>query len=343
MNDLKLSRRGLVQGLGLAGVGTALLSFQNCGTFDVMKGSSVDASSGPSPTPTPQVCNRPLSIFDTDSTLPAFPNNVTPVPPVASGLALDHHPNANVYSVPYFDHFTNTQSTAYLLTIDVGPNPAGGELHATASSNSNTTNIVTDVYVLNGSNNNELLFAKRFGGSEHTASAMFILPEALVASQAQLFVAVCCLTHGFFVQTVDLSVAPMSYSAAVTAFDSTKAFGGCNFLRPYVSIDATGGQGNIGNIHAPSFVSVTNDQVVVTLGPSSSKHGRFGEGHYIAGGVLLDQNSNVLAPIAHQSYAQSANHQLVFSGFDLAARRVTSLRVIVMDTFNGYLQSFKNI
>ena len=357
-NQTKLNRRGLISGLSIAGVGSLLLGYQNCsqvafeGYTPAVSGnnnlsSTGDSVTGGAPTAgtgtgagtgagtTTQTCSRALSIFDCPTRIPAsFP------PTSSAGAALDHNPNAVFYKVPYFDHTTKAEKAAYLLTVDVGSNPSTEQYHMVGSNDSTNVNIVTDIYVLNESG--ATLYWKRFGGSDHKASAMFVLDPTLVAGKGKLKVAVRCLEHGYFYQNVDLNQTPLDYSTAVAKFDSSKAFGGCNIERPYVSVDATGGQGNISNVHSPEFGTVTNNEVKVTLGSATSKHGAAADNHYVAGGLLLDQNSNLLA-LTNLSYAMSKDHQLIFNGLDLAARKVSTLRVVVMDTFNGYLQGFYKV
>jgi hypothetical protein len=105
-------------------------------------------------------------------------------------------------------------------------------------------------------------------------------------------------------------------------------------------LSATGGQGDIGVAHAPHFHTVTNTQVQCTLGPVSGRHGRGGPDHYIASGLLFDQNGNLLALQAEQMYADALNHNMVFNNLDLAGRGSRILRAVLFDTYNGIMQGF---
>lgn len=346
-----MNRRKLLQALSLGGVGSVLLTYQNCS--NVGFGAADSASKGldynPStptdpddptiPTPTPPACMRPLNIYDlparvpvTNSALTMFNGNAV------TAAAGDHDTNAKFYSVPYYDHATNTQSVQHLLTIDVA-NPANGNIHPIASSNFTNLNLISDVYVYR-KDTGALIYWKRFGANDQIPSAMMMLDAALVSAGVKLLVVAHCLQHGYFMQTVDLAQAPLAYSTAVSAFVEGIAFGGSDIHRPYVSIDATGGQNDIGSAHSPHFHTVTNTQVQVTLGPKNARHGRGGPDHYIAGGVLLDQNSNILSMFAEQTYAEALNHNLTFSNLDLSGRGVSRLRAVLFDTYNGILQGF---
>ena len=338
---MKINRRGLLKGMSIAGVGSALLAYQNCAPsveFASMKSSGQNDGLGnedPNNPNDPSDCVRSLSIYDSPAKLPYMnaKSKITTVLPNPTGEAAAHSPNAKVYKVPYFDHATSSQKDQYLLTVDVA--------HPVSSSSLNDTNIVTDVYVINPAlQTNSVLFWKRFGGNDEHASAMFLLDSALVQQMPQLVVVVHCLMHGFFVQPLDLSDTPLDYFSAVAPWQQNTAFGSCDLKRPYVSVNATGGQGNLGAGHAPSFLTVTEDKVEVVLGAPNAKHGRAGSNHYMAGGYLYDQNSNLLSKMSELSYANAADHKLVFEKPKLMERGVKALRVVVMDTFNGHFQSF---
>lgn len=344
----RINRRKLLQALSLGGIGASLLAYQNCsnvGFGSAMEASlgsqSVDPDDPTSPTNPNPSCQRPLNIYDLPARVPAAGPALATFDglPVAAASG-EHALNAKFYSARHYDLSAgNAQKTQYLLTVDIGLNPAAGNYHPVASSNFANLNLLSDVYVYR-KDNAQLLYWKRFGGHDQIPSAMILLDEALVTDGAKLLVVARCLQHGFFSQLVDLAASPLNYATAVPAFQAGTPFGGTTAHRPYISLSATGGQNDIGVAHAPHFHMISNTQVQCTLGPVNARHGRGGPDHYIAAGLLFDQNGNILASEAEQMYAQALNHNLVFNNLDLAGRGVRALRAVLFDTYNGIMQGF---
>ncbi len=350
-----LNRRKLLQALSLGGIGSALLAYQNCSNvgFSAVESSSKGLSIDPddpndpglptepgTPNPNP-ACIRPLNIYDLPAHVPVTNAALTTFNGMTAAAASgEHSANAKFYRAPYYDNSTNTQRVQHLLTIDVGTNPAAKMFHPVANSNFANLNILSDTYVYR-KDTGALLYWKRFGSHDQIPAAMITLDDALVTGGVKLLVVTHCLQHGYFSQTVDLALPPQEYSTAVGTFAPGTPFGtGSSLYRPYVSLDATGGQDDIGAGHSPHFHNVTNTQVQVTLGPVNARHGRGGPDHYIAGGVLFDQHGNILALQAEQTYAAALNHNMVFNNLDLAGRGVKILRAVLFDTYNGILQGF---
>jgi hypothetical protein len=351
-----LSRRKLITALGMIGAGAVAAGYQGCSDvgFNSNMGDSSNLSSGdpdpgpsdPLPTdPNLPACMRPLNLYDAPTLPPSNaeavrvlttnPADVTFVTAPAAGIAADHHPNARFYKVDHFEHQSGgAQKVQHLLTVDVA--------HQIASNSFSNLNFITDILIYR-QNNTELLHWKRVGSGDKSAHTMIVLDPALVAASAKLWVVVRCLTHKFIAQEVDLGQAPLDYATSVGNFVAGTPFGGSTVHRPYVSVNATGGQGNLGTVHSPHFHSVNNGEVQVTLGPVTGRHGRAGENHYICGGALYDQSGNQLSWISEVTYAEAVSHNLVFSGLNLSGRNVKYLRAVVFDTTNGILQGFYKV
>ena len=317
-----MSRRELIRILSIGGVGATALAYQNCSN---MKGTAFGSNSSAS-------LSCDFDIYNDSASLLSKPDGL-----VAG--AGEHDLNAAFYYANYFDQLTQVQRRQYLIAVDVGTYPGGGQFHPISNSNTASPNIISDIYVFLD-RDGSLLLRKRFGAADDTPSALFLIDEALVAAKEKVTVVAHCLMHGYFAQSLDLGQSAQNYSMAVTPFIAGTLFGGSSLRRPYVAYEATGGQGNVGVLHAPDFVVVNATNVQVTLGAPASKHGRFAENHYVAGGVLYDENGNIIALASELTYAQAANHLLNFTGFDLAARPVKTLRVAVLDTYNGIMTGF---
>jgi hypothetical protein len=337
MEKKLLNRRTLVQSLSLGGLAGTLLAYQNCSNVSFNSAETTQRSSGnlnpPEPLVSPEVCRRPNNLFDIPAKPPPASVNLTQLNGKTLNYSLslaNHNPDAKFYKVSHFDNLANAEKIQYLLTVD--------PLNVVGGSDFLNLNFISDIYVYR-QDNGELLFWKRLADKDLTPSAMFVLDPALVSSQAKLVVVVQSEMQGYFGQIVDLSQAPLDYAGAVAPFVSGADFGGSTLQRPYVSVVATGGQGNIGILHAPHFHSIVDGEVQVTLGPKTNKHGRYAENHYVSGALLFDQNGNWLS-FSEESYATSSNHNFVFSGFSLQSRKVSYLRVVILDTFNGFLQGF---
>lgn len=351
---MKLTRRQLINTASLAGIGTIALSFQNCqnasfNTPSLDDGSIVNPSSTPTPSPTPASCNRPASIFDAPAGAPVAAAQVATINGKAVNPAnAQHDLNSVFYIVPFHDHAIGAQRNQHLLTVDVGGNPAGGMYNQLSSNNTMNVDLITDIYVFREDTGVMLLW-KQLSASDLRPAAMFLLDPAWVTAGLKLRVVCNSIQSGYFYEMVDLAQAPVAYSSAVPAFNAAVRFGGSSLHRPYVSINASGGQNMVGATgiqHAPNFISVTNTQVQVVLGENSAlrpKHPAIGDDHYMAGGMLYDQNGNILALASEITRAAAANHLLTFSGLDLAGRNVRDLRVVVYDTANGMLQGFRRV
>lgn len=350
-NKNLLNRRKLLQALSLGGIGASLLAYQNCSNVGFgasSKGSFDPASIDPdAPVPPPNTnpsCNRPLSIYDLPARVPVVTGNLTALDGMTIAAASGEHTiNAKYYRTQYYDPSAgNAKKWQHLLTIDIGANPAAGNFHPVANSNFANLNLLSDVYVYR-QDTSELLLWKRFGSHDQIPSAIMLLDEILISGAVKLVVVARCLQHGFFSQIVDLAQQPLDWATAVGTFQTGQPFGGSTLYRPYVSLNATGGQGDIGYLHAPHFHTVSNTQVQCTLGPVGARHGRYASDHYIAAGLLFDQSGNILALQAEQMYSQALNHNLVFSNLDLAGRGVRILRAVLFDTYNGIMQGFLKI
>jgi hypothetical protein len=357
---MTITRRQLINSLGIASVGAVALTFQNCSnaSFSTVEGGSVTGLGGggggggtgptptPNPSPTPNVCNRPLSIFDAPARAPQSVAGIGTVNGVSVSPANNQHDlNATFYVAPFYDVAAAVQKNQYILTVDVGSNPGLGQYNQISSNNTSNINIITDIYVFRN-DTGALVLWKQVSASDLVPSAYFLLDPALVAAGAKLTVVCNSIQNGYFGELVDLSQAPVAYSTAVGTFNPTLPFGGSSLHRPYVAVNASGGQNISGAnlpLHSPDFVQVSNTEVRVTLGPSAAKHGAYADDHYIAGGMLFDQNGNLLARAAELTRASAANHLLIFSGLDLAGRSVKDLRVVAFDTFNGMLSGFKKV
>jgi hypothetical protein len=345
-NESKLNRRTLIKSLGLSALGGGILSYQNCSKV----GFSNTTSDSTNKKKEKDDCTTDLSIFECPAKPPTAQAgvlkldgyDVKSVTGSTDTMALALNPNAKHYKAPYFDHVLNMQKDIHLLTIDVGLDPANGIYYSVAGNDYSDLIFLTDIFVFNQATG-DLLHSRRIGSSERIGSTMIVLDEALVTAQTKLTVVSHCLSNGYYSQVVDLAQPSLDYSTAVATFVPGAAFGGSSLLRPYISVDATGGQGNISSLHSPHFFSVSNTEVKVTLGNHASKHGAFAENHYVAGGALFDQNGNLLSLMAEQTYAQAANHELIFNNLDLSGRGVTHMRAVVLDTLNGILQSFHKL
>lgn len=335
------SRREIVKGLGLtfgltgaAGVMAGL--FQNCGqpaSFGASPNSTNLASSGCTFSPTPPLCSQNA-------------NYLSGKPVQASLSGDEHHISAGLYAPSYFDFQTGAYKIQNLLAITVGPNPSAGIYHPTNYTDLTAIHSITDIFIIN-KDTCEFLLWKRFNNGDPNPFALMMLPADLVASRAQLKVVVSCSVHGFFGVDLDLGSSPMDYNSLVGTYDPSLAFGGSTLSYPYVPRSATGGQGDLGTLHAPQIVKVSDSEITAILGGSVSPHGRFAENHYIGGGAIFDQNGHLLAPpiFIRYSDAGDATHgpTLDFTNLNLSQRGIHRLRVVLFDTFNGMLQSFQDV
>ncbi len=357
---MKISRRQMINSLGIASVGAVALTFQNCSKaafsqndLDSLSqqgnpglGPNPNPTPGPNPGPTPNICNRPLSIFDAPAKAPVSVAGIGTINGRSvSPSNAQHDLNSNFYVAPHLDHSTGLQKNQFILTVDVGANPALGNYNKTSSNNTVNIDIITDIYVFRN-DTGVLLLWKQVSASDLTPSAFFLLEPSLVSAGVKLTVVCNSIQNGLFGETIDLAQAPLAYSTAVTPFNAAVSFGGSTIHRPYVAVDASGGQNLSGNnllLHTPDFFLITNNEVRVTLGPSAAKHGAYADDHYVAGGMLFDQNGNLLCLASEHTRASAINHILIFSGLDLAGRTVKDLRVVIFDTLNGMLSGFKKL
>jgi hypothetical protein len=202
---------------------------------------------------------------------------------------------------------------------------------------------ISDIYVFDQADNS-LLFWRKVGSADPTSSAMFVVPPAL--QSAKVTIVLRSQAHGYWGTDFDLSVTPVDYATAVNALDTTKICGGVPIARPYTAPAATGGQGNLGILHRPNIIPLSDGAVKVFLGGAldgSGRHPRFASNHYIMGGILLDQNSNLLSAPGSVIYASAANQEITFTGFSLSALNVKTLRAVMFDSLQGRLMGFLDI
>lgn len=274
-----------------------------------------------------------------------FPVLTQQNPATYGAVALEHKINANYYKADSYVIGGSSLETRYLLCVDIGAMPASNLWHPVEIGALNNKNTITDIYVFNQANN-ELLFWHKAGSSDTPNGAMFIVTPAQHAAQLKLTIVARCSQHGYWGLDYNLPGTPVNYSTAVNALDTTKVCGGVPLIRPYIAPSATGGQGDLGVLHRPNIIKVSDNQVKVFLGGDINGTGRhpvFAENHYIMGGALFDQDSNLIGMPQTILYSQANNQQLIFSGFSLAGMGVKTIRAVMFDSLQGRLMSFLNI
>ncbi len=259
--------------------------------------------------------------------------------------APEHKINANYYKADSYVIGGNSLETRYLLCVDIGAMPGSNLYHPVEIGALNNKNTLTDIYVFNQAND-ELLFWRKTGSNDLAASAMFIVTAAQHAQQLKLTIVVRCSSHDYWGMNYNLTSAPPNYSTAVNALDPNKVCGGVPITRPYIAPSATGGQNDLGVLHRPNIIKTSDSQVRLFMGgplAGSGKHPAFAENHYIMGGALFDQDGNLISLPQTIVYSNANTHELVFSGFSLAAMGVKTIRAVMYDTLQGRLMSFLDI
>lgn len=265
--------------------------------------------------------------------------------PIQSALTTEHKINANYYKAESYVVGGSALETRYLLCVDIGPMPSSNLWHPVEIGTLTNKNTITDIYVFNQADN-ELLFWRKVGSSDLANGAMFVVSAAMHAAQPKLTIVVRCAQHGYWGLDYNLSGTPQNYSTAVTPIDFNKLCGGVPLLRPYVAPSATGGQGDLGVLHRPNIIKISDSQVRIFLGGDlngSNRHPAFADNHYIMGGALFDQDSNLIGVPQTILYSNANNQQLVFGGFSLAAAGVKCIRAVMYDSLQGRLMSFLNV
>jgi len=251
---------------------------------------------------------------------------------------------------------TNGQTeTRHLLCVDVGMAGAAGVYHPMEANGVDARNTITDIYVFDQADNS-LLFWRKLSGNDVAPWAMFIVPEAVQMRAPKITVVARCSAHGYWGQDFDMSVTPTPYATpgVVGSHDFSKLYGGATVMRPYTSAvdpainkEATGvTQSGLGEYHRPNIIKVSDNRVEAFLGGSLSmagSHDRFEDKHYIAGGLLFDQNGNQLGKTEVILFSEAPQKKVVFTGFSLAAEGVKTLRVIMNDTYQGRFMGFLDI
>lgn len=268
-------------------------------------------------------------------------------PGTMASVASEHTITANYYRAESYVVGQTTKETRHLLCVDVGSLPGMGVYHPVESGSFATRNSITDIYVFSQSNN-QLLFWRKLGPMDIAPYAIFIVPPALVQAAPRLTIVARCSAHGYWGVDFDLSASALvdyASSGVVGANDASKLFSGSSLMRPYLAPGANGGQGDLTVVHRPNIILMTDGRVQAFMGgplDGSGKHGK-AESHHIAGGMLFDQNSNILGKMETIVYSQAANGIVTFSGFDLGKENVKTLRVVLFDTLNGLLMSFLDV
>ncbi len=344
VNSQSLSRRKLIKGISVLGAGTAISAlYQNCADRAFQSNTADLASSGVTPlscpTTDPNVI-KPLPVCSREG-------NLLDGKPVQKALPGDEHElKVKYYKAKHYSHALAAETTQPILTIEVGANPAEGLYHPLDFHDFKNVHAITDLFVIDKMNC-EIVLWKRFSTSDQESFAYMILPQDLVERNAELKIVASCSTHGLFGVDYSLMDGNLSdYSSVVGTFNQTLPFGGSTLKFPYLSVEATGGQGNIGPLHAVAIEKISNDEVHAILG-GTQPHGRYGENHYINGGVIFDQNGQMLTQISLIRYGEAGSSStgptLKFTKLKLAERGVTHLRIAIFDTYNGYLQGFLKI
>lgn len=266
-------------------------------------------------------------------------------------VSTDHRLNSKFYKVKHYSNDSDCDcdvTTRYFLTVDVGPTPELGIFHNMSSMRSMELNTITDILIFNKTTG-DVLFWRKIGSNDKDPSALFILDDALVNSGANLKIVVRCSQHGFWGEdvTIGSSLATDYKSYAQTIkIDENMFCANVMLRRPLVSYDAFGSSDGSGVLHRPVVNVISNMSVKIHLGGNlvgTGKHPRFGEGHYVVGGALYDQNGNTLGYNQNILYSQATDHAVVFENLHLKERGVKWLRAVMFDCLQGRFMGFKKI
>ncbi|MEQ1877626.1 MAG: hypothetical protein ABL958_13360 [Bdellovibrionia bacterium] len=330
MSDKKITRREALRIAGGAGLaGAAILGFQNCGNNANFEQASLKSDCGFKATP--PVCESGGDYLDGQQVQTAPAGDI-------------HNMQVRIYNPQYFDQTAVAFQNQCMMEVQVGSDPAAGQYHPIDYTNLKRVHAITDIFVIDRASCQTVLW-RRFNNSDREPSTLMMLNEQLASSSSKLKVIACCSVHGFFGVNVDMATYPVTdYNTVVGTFNAALPFGGSTLKYPYVARSATGGQGDLGVLHAPLVTGINNMDVEAVLGGTGSPHGRLAENHYVNGGALFDQNGHPLTEISLIRYGDAGTAAtgpvVKFSNLNLSARGVTSLRISVFDTYNGYLMGF---
>lgn len=328
-----ITRRDALKGLSLAGAaGTIALGYQNCGGNPAVFKSG-ETSSGS------EVCKE--SLASRVPTCEASGNILNGKPVNAATPGDEHALLVRLCAPTHFDHAAGASKTQHLLLIDVGSDVTVGSFHPTDYRDFKVVHSITDIFVVD-TNTCRIILWKQFSMGDQTPSAFMMLDDEHVQSGKKLKVIAACSTHGFFGLDVDLGTLGMTnYAEIVAPFNQALPFGGtAQHPFPYIALSATGGQGDLGVLHAPLLVRLNDNEMTVILG-GSTPHDRYGDDHYIHGAALFDQNGHMLSAPVYVRYREATPGPLMtFKNLKLSERGVTHVRAVIFDTLNGYLQGF---
>ncbi|HEX4923277.1 MAG TPA: hypothetical protein VFV50_04295 [Bdellovibrionales bacterium] len=333
----RITRRDALTGLAaIGGTSAIMLGYQNCGSPTAFEAQS-RGTGGP--------CNPDGGGFNSQPPVCESGGDILGGVQVRAPNPGDIHTlRVRLFDPEYFSHQTSALRRQTFITVDVGANPDAGGYHPTDYTNVRDIHAITDIFVIRRDTCDVIVW-KRFSNGDQEPFGLMMIDPALVAARVELKVVAVCSRDGMFGINVPLGSYPVSnYAGVVGTFDPNRPFGSSTLKYPYIAASATGGQGNIGPLHAPALTRVSDDVVQVILGPPAASHGRFAENHYVNGAALFDQNGHLLSQPAIVRYSDSgttaAGPLITFNNLRLAQRGVTQMRVVVFDTYNGYLMGF---
>ncbi len=350
----KLSRRDLIQALGIGGLGAALVAYQNCSPVAFDRNQITKNSGGDTATPTPfpdndDDCIRSGKVSDA----PICEINGNRIngevlrsqaqPGDLFTVAFEHRILTNLHTVSYFDQDLGAIAQKNIFTVEIGANPTAGQYHPIASSNLTQDNKLTDLYIFD-SQTCELLRWHRFSSNSQNASVMMVADDAWITQSRSVKVVVRDALHGYWGEDFTFSsLNAIPYSNQVATFDANLPYGGSTLHRPYIGSNATGGQGDLGQAHAPHIRIINDNRIEVTQGNLNMRHGVVNNAHYINGAALYDQHGHFISNYAETNVSRAGTHNFIFDGLSLSARGIREIRAVTFDTFNGYLMGFKRI
>ena len=278
-------------------------------------------------------------------TVQGYPVQTQANPGSLGSVAYEHMVQINYYKVDSYLMSGSGTETRNLLCVDVGANPNGGMFHPVEVGDFAHKNTISDIYVFNQTDSS-LLFWRKLGSADTHATAMFTVPASLVASKPKITVVARCSAHGYWGADADLGVTPLNYSGAVPSVNTSLICGGATLWRPWVAPNANGFAGDLGVLHRPMIIPQDNQTVKVWLGGDATgagKHPIFAENHYVMGGVLYDQDGNLIGSNHTIRYSEANDQQVVFTGLNLSGDKVKTLRAVMFDTLQGRLMSFLDL